>query len=162
MLRFYWYFRVWVVHAQGQFSGSFKLIRGKKCFSKHPNIHIPCQCDTPWFSRTVWIEKFLLSEFWLSNSTTQLQLYCCFQIFWQYIRYRSIYNLQNLQISKTDKKMYRKYCLPQYDIHGYNFKYCLLLQMVIIKLWYFLFYLFYTLLVRMHKIVSPWLKLVLD
>ena len=29
-----------VVHTQGQFSGSFKLIRGKKCFSTHPIPHI--------------------------------------------------------------------------------------------------------------------------
>ena len=42
MLRFYWYFRVLVVHTQGQFSGSFKLIRGKKCFSTHPNARIFC------------------------------------------------------------------------------------------------------------------------
>ena len=40
ILRSYWYFRVLVVHTQGQFSGSFKLIRGKKCFSTHPNVHI--------------------------------------------------------------------------------------------------------------------------
>ena len=39
MLQFYWYFRVLVVHTQGQFSWSFKLIRGKKCFSTHPNTH---------------------------------------------------------------------------------------------------------------------------
>ena len=39
MLKFYWYFRVLVVHTQGQFSGCFKLIRGKKCFSTHPIIY---------------------------------------------------------------------------------------------------------------------------
>ena len=47
MLQFYWYFRVLVVHAQGQFSGSFKLIRGKKCFSTHPNTQLHAVWQIP-------------------------------------------------------------------------------------------------------------------
>ena len=45
MLWFYWHFRMLVVHIQGQFSRSFKLIRGKKCF-RHTLIPIFVQSNS--------------------------------------------------------------------------------------------------------------------